>query len=117
MVAEDNDRLAAACAALRFCSCCRLRTIFSESGPRSSDVAELHEDGVAARPMALGIDHAGGARDVLPCGEVAMEIADGDDTLRLLSGGRRWPRDDGERQRIAARNDVLQAGARCERLP
>ena len=34
--------------------------------------------------MALGVDEAGAAGDVGPRLEVAVEVADGDDALRLL---------------------------------
>ena len=47
------------------------------------DVAKLDERRLAARPMARRVDQPGGAGDRLPGLEVAVEIADGDDAVRL----------------------------------
>ncbi len=82
-----------------FCSCCRLRTIFSESGFPVGDVAELHQGRLAAGPPVARIDQAG---------------RPGDRRARLDSrrGGRRRRRCAAAPRRRAVRAAASQGGAK-----
>ena len=58
--------------------------IFDQFRLAVGDVAELDEHGLAARPVAARVDDPGGAGDRQPRLAIAVEIANGDETLRLL---------------------------------
>ncbi|KAK3414430.1 hypothetical protein EUGRSUZ_H00293 [Eucalyptus grandis] len=45
------------------------------------DVADLDDGGGAAGPSTLGVDEAGEGEGLLGLGEVAVEVADGDDAV------------------------------------
>ena len=56
--------------------------IWSEFWLAVGDVAELHQSGLAAGPMAGGVCQAGCTGDCKPCLVVAVEVADSDDPVR-----------------------------------
>ncbi|KAF5768156.1 hypothetical protein HanXRQr2_Chr14g0633091 [Helianthus annuus] len=53
------------------------------------DVSDLNQGGAAARPPVAGVDEAGQTEGLLGFGEVAVEITDGDQTVRGRVGGLR----------------------------
>ena len=130
VVAEDDDDTAARARGLRLEF---LKTADDEERVRLAvgDVAELDQRRLAARPVPGGIDQPRGPGDRLPRLEVAVEVTDRDDAVRLRGIGRgdeeaksasatsamRINRSSGDRALTAPIASACRTGARARAMP
>src|SRR5207253_1249435 len=98
MIAEDDVHLATLASSFPL-QLLEVADDLKRIRPTIGDVPKLHEDSLATRPMAARIGDARAASDILPSLEVAVEVANGNDPLRLLreqcigkAGGKRRER-------------------------